>query len=548
MARYKENIVHKRLKASIYIAITLFLGLGARLYYLQIYDSEDLKLASLKQRSVEINLNSSRGIIFDRNLNLLTNEETTKTIIIEKDILLNNDELMDDIKLKTKLTKKEFNESLEVKNSLLKIPVKDELVIEENNFFAMDIINRYSNNNLLSHVIGYVNKAENIGKSGIEKVYDEFLNKTDKESLFVEYDKSRSMILGGSYYADNSLSFDDPLGVQLTIDKNLQSKVEKILDDEKIKGAVVVAEVETAEIIALASRPNFNQDSIENHLFNDDMALYNKAIQVSYPPGSIFKIVVVLAGLEKNPDYINHDFYCRGYEDVKGLIIKCSNINGHGNISLKDGFAKSCNSVFIQMGKELGSDKVIDMARRLGFGEKVNIGLIEEIKGNLPEGNDLLGPAIGNISLGQGEIETTPLQVTNMLLTIANNGIQKDMTIVKGITSKNGRMIKPFNKVEDKRITDLDSVKITQELLEEVLESGTGSSLDLAEIGGGGGKTGSAQAYLKKEPIVHGWFTGYYPKDNPEYAITVLVEEANSGSKSAAPIFEKICKEIYKSK
>ena len=548
MARYKENIVHKRLKASIYIAITLFLGLGARLYYLQIYDSEDLKLASLKQRSVEINLNSSRGIIFDRNLNPLTNEETTKTIIIEKDILLNNDELLDDIKLNTKLTRKEFNESLEGKNSLLKIPVKDELVIEENNLFAIDIINRYSNNNLLSHVIGYVNKAENIGKSGIEKVYDEFLNKTDKESLFVEYDKSRSMILGGSYYADNSLSFDDPSGVQLTIDKNLQSKVEKILDEEKIKGAVVVAEVETAEVIALASRPNFNQDLIENHLFNDDMALYNKAIQVSYPPGSIFKIVVVLAALEENPDYINHDFYCRGYEDVKGLIIKCSNINGHGNISLKDGFAKSCNSVFIQMGKELGPDKVIDMAKRLGFGEKVNIGLTEEIKGNLPEGNDLLGPAIGNISLGQGEIETTPLQVTNMLLTIANNGIQKDMTIVKGITSKNGRMIKPFNKVEDKSIIDLDLVKTTQELLEEVLESGTGSSLDLAEIGGGGGKTGSAQAYLKKEPIVHGWFTGYYPKDNPEYAITVLVEEANSGSKSAAPIFEKICKEIYKSK
>ena len=381
---------------------------------------------------------------------------------------------MEDIKTNTILTRRELNGLLEGRNSLLKIPVKDELAIDENNIFAIDIINRYSTNNLLSHVIGYINEAENRGEAGIENVYDEFLNVTDKESLFVEYDKSRTMILGGSYYADNSLSFDDPAGVQLTIDKNLQSKVEQILDEEKVKGAVLVAEVESAEILALASRPNFNQSSIENHLFNDDMALYNKAIQVAYPPGSIFKIVVVLAGLKEDPNYINRNFYCRGYEEVGNSRIKCSNINGHGNISLKDGFAKSCNSVFIQMGKELGADKVIDMAKRLGFGERVNIGLIEEIKGNLPEGNNLLGPAFGNISIGQGQIQTTPLQVTNMLLTIANNGIEKDMTIVKGITSKSGRMIKPFNKFEDRRIINPDSVKVTQKLLEEVLETGSG--------------------------------------------------------------------------
>ena len=548
MARYKENIVHKRLKASIYIAITLFFGLGARLYYLQIYDSEDLRLASLKQRSVEISLNSTRGMIFDKNLKPLTNEERTKTIIIEKHKLLNNKELMDDLKLNTKLTPKEFNESLEQKNSLLKIPVKDELIIEENNIFAIDIINRYSNNNLLSHVIGYVNKAENTGKAGIEKVYDEFLSVTDKESLFVEYDKSRTMILGRSYYADNSLSFDDPSGVQLTIEKELQSKIEAILDRERIKGAVVVADVESAEIMALASRPNFDQDTIEDYLDNDDMALYNKAIQVSYPPGSIFKIVVVLAGLEEDPEFINRNFYCRGYELVNNSSIKCSNINGHGNISLKDGFAKSCNSVFIQMGKEIGADKVIDMAKKLGFGEKINIGLIEETKGILPEGNELLGPSYGNISIGQGVIETTPLQATNMLLTIANDGVQKDITLVRGVTSKDGRMIKPFNKAQDKKLINIEDIKIVQELLEEVLKTGTARSLDLDEIGGGAGKTGSAQAYFNGEPTVHGWFTGYYPRKNPEYAITILVEGAKSGSKSAAPIFEEICKEIYKLK
>lgn len=546
MARYKENIAHTRLKISKYIGIILFIGLGARLYYLQVYNNEDLRLASLKQRSVEISLNSKRGVIFDRNLKPLTNEEKTKTIIVSKDMILKNSNLMNYIRDSTKLTTKDFNSILEEDNRLLKIPIREEFDIDENNLFVIDIINRYSNDSLLSHVIGYVNKAENIGETGIERVYDEFLNVTDKESLFIEYDKSRTIILGGSYYADNSLSAEDPSGVQLTIDKDIQSKVEEILDEEKIKGAVIVADVETAEILGLASRPNFDQGTIEDFLFNEDMVLYNKAIQVAYPPGSIFKIVVLLAALEEDPEFINRMFYCRGYDLVNNSPIKCSNINGHGSISLKDGFAKSCNSVFIQMGKEIGADKVIDMAKKLGFGEKVNIGLIEEVRGNLPEGNELLGPAYGNISIGQGVIETTPLQATNMLLTIANNGIEKDMTIVKGVTSKDGRMIKPFNKAQDRKIIDPDSVKIVQELLEEVLISGTGRSLDLDEIGSGAGKTGSAQAHFKGEPTVHGWFTGYYPKKDPQYAITILVEQANSGSKSAAPIFEKICKEIFK--
>jgi peptidoglycan glycosyltransferase/penicillin-binding protein 2 len=265
---------------------------------------------------------------------------------------------------------------------------------------------------------------------------------------------------------------------------------------------------------------------------------------VSYPPGSIFKIVVLLAILEENPSYLSKHFYCNGYENINNLTIKCNSTHGH--ISLKDGFAKSCNSVFIQIGKEIGSKKVIDMARKLGLGEKINIGLIEEVEGSLPEGEELLGPAIGNISIGQGKIETTPLQITNLLLTIANNGIQKDMTIVQGITTKDGKIIKRYNKNENKRLISNNSAEIAQELLKEVLLTGTARAIELDMIGGAAGKTGSAEGLLKGEETIHGWFAGYYPKENPKYVITVLVEEANSGSKSAAPIFENICKKIYK--
>lgn len=545
MGRRKGNINHRRLIVFKYIGTLMFLALVIRLYFLQVYDNEDLRLASLKQRSTEINLNSSRGTIFDRNLIPLTNNEITKHIVILRDLIINDKLLLEEIKLNTSLSNQEFDELLTTKDRLLKIPMVKEMNLKNNNIFSADIVDRYSKTNLLSHVIGYINKAENRGESGIEKVYDEFLNKSDKESLFIEYDKSRSLILGSSYYVDSPTSHLDPSGVQLTIDYQLQKLSEKILDENKTKGSVIVADVESGEILALASRPNFNQNNMEEYLSGSDMNLYNKATQVSYPPGSIFKIIVLLAALEKDENYINHNFYCKGYEEIGDLKVKCNNIHGHGKISLKDGFSKSCNSVFIQIGKDIGAEKIIEMATKLGLGEKVNIGLVEETSGILPMGEDFLGPVIGNISIGQGKIETTPIQITNMLLTIANNGIEKDMTIIKGITSKNGNMIKPYNKEDDKRIISKEFSEITQELLREVVLTGTAKSLDLDHIGGAAGKTGSAEAFFKGKETVHGWFTGYYPANNPKYIITVLVEQADFGSKSATPIFEKICKEIY---
>ncbi|NLV89489.1 MAG: penicillin-binding protein 2 [Tissierellia bacterium] len=542
----KNKKVKTRILAFNILSIIVFFSLMGRLYFIQIYNNEKLTLESLKQRSVEVSLSSSRGPIYDRNLIPLTNRERIKTLIGQRDIIINNKDLLELIINNTSLSKRELQDILNTNNKLVKIPLNKDIDIPDmNNIFIMDIINRYSKDNILSHVIGYINRAENRGETGIEKVYDEFLRNSDKEYFFVEYDKNRSLILGGSYYVDNTITSEEPAGVKLTIDYRIQKIVEEILDQVDENGAVVVADIESGEILALASRPSFNQENIEDYLNRTDMSLYNKAIQVSYPPGSIFKIVVTLAALEENMDFLERDFYCKGYEKINNVIINCNNKNGHGHIDLKEGFAKSCNSIFIQIGKEIGAKKIIDMAERLGFGNKINIGLLEEVEGSLHQGEELLGPAIGNISIGQDKIQATPLQITNMLVTIANDGIEKDMTIVQGITTKDGIMIKPYYKEEDRRIISRQSALILQDLLKEVLNSGTASSLDLEEIGGGAGKTGSAEGSLGGRPTIHGWFAGYFPRDNPKYAITVLVEEASSGSKSAAPIFERICKKIF---
>ena len=399
---------NKRIKSRIFafkvLSTIVFFALIGRLYFIQIYNSEELKLESLKQRSIEVSLNSNRGPIYDRNLIPLTNREKTKTIVGQRDAIVNNKDLLETIRKNTALSYWELYEVLNSNNKIIQIPlIRDIELPNINNIFVIDKINRYSEDNLLSHVIGYINRAENRGEAGIEKVYDEFLKNTDKESLFIEYDKNRSLILGGSYYVDSSTKPEEPSGVKLTIDYRIQKIVENILDEVNEKGAVVVADMESGEILALASRPSFNQKNIEDYLNRKDMSLYNKAIQVSYPPGSIFKIVVSLAALEENLDFLNRDYYCNGYEKINNVVIKCNNSNGHGKIDLREGFAKSCNSIFIQIGKEIGAKKIIEMAQKLGFGQKMNIGLLEEVEGSLPEGEELLGPAIGNISIGQGK-------------------------------------------------------------------------------------------------------------------------------------------------
>lgn len=538
--------IKKRLLSFGITSTLIAILLGLRLYYVQVYNAPTYAELALRQRSKEISLYPKRGIIYDRNLVPLTNIDTTPTLIIQKRILKEDINLYNQVLNHTTLNYNEFYDIFNKNDYLLQIPVKERFSIDDkySNIFFVDVVKRYRKDNPLSHVIGYINKAENSGEYGLEKVYDEYLSKNDEKSLIIEYDKSRTIVLDGAEYVNELQDPNNPSGVKLGIDYQIQKTVEEIMDESNVNGAVVVAEVETGKILSLASRPNFNQDEITKYLDNNDMTLYNKTIQVGYPPGSIFKIVVLIASLESEYDFLNEAYFCKGYEEINNIRINCT--SEHGLLTLEEAFAKSCNSSFIQIGKRLGGKRIIETAKRLGFGERINIGLLEEIKGKLPNGDELKGAAIGNISIGQGKIEATPLQITNLLMIIANNGIQKHMTIIDGITNKSGQILKEFNKEDDKQVISSYVAGITYDYLLSVVKKGTGKSMEVGWFGGAGGKTGSAEAILLGKDTIHGWFAGFFPEKSPKYVITVLVEEGYSGIKSAAPIFEKIAKEINK--
>lgn len=549
MRRKEVNIVHKRLVQLAFITLLAFIFLSARLYWIQIKNHDRFKTEALRQRSQEISLYPNRGTIYDRNLIPLTNANKKNILLVFREKIIEDKEIVDLIIENTALSYSDLMNYAAFNEKIISIPLNKKIndIDNSKDIFITERTIRYSDKNLLSHVIGYINKSENRGESGIEKVYDDILiNQKNKNYLYLEIDDRQNVFLGGEYQVDHNIDSLEPSAVKLTVDYHIQNVVEETMDQYNINGAVIVAEVDSGDIMALASRPNFDQDNIGKYLERDDMSLYNKAIQVGYPPGSLFKIVVLLTALEENMKYLDKTFYCKGYEEIGNVVISCNNTEGHGYIDINEAFSLSCNSAFIKLGQEVGGKKIMDMAKKLGFGEKINIGLLEETKGNLPSGEEIQGPAIGNISIGQGSIEVTPIQITNLMMIIANGGIMKGLSIIDGITSEDGTMIKAYNRLEDKQILSKEISGIVKEYLIDVVKYGTAKRLDLDYLGGAAGKTGSAQAILNGRETIHGWFTGFYPIEKPKYVITIIVEEGISGSQSAVPIFEKLVREINK--
>lgn len=539
----RKNIYHRLMKV-VTASAMVFILLVARLFWIQVVKGQGYGLEAEKQHVREIRVAPARGNIFDRNNIQLTNTTTEKTLYIFKDVVSNDSQALERIKETFSLSEKDIEIIMKSNSRIVEIPLNK--TIEDNIFMKgvaiEDRIIRYDESNLLSHTIGYIKKSENTGEYGIEKEYDNILKMNHRSGIkYIAVDGKQRVIPGLNDAEVISEKKNSSNSIKLTVDINIQKVLENVLDNRKVNGAIIITDVETGDILAMASRPNLNQNDIEVNFNSSNMDFYNKVLEVAYPPGSVFKIVVMLAALEEDLVSLDDTFVCEGHVDLGNLRIKCNNTEGHGEITAYRAFSESCNSAFIQIGKKVGARKVIDMAKRLGFGEKVQNILIETA-GNLPKNNELLGPAIGNISIGQSNIEVTPIQVSNMMMIIANEGIKKDIGAVDSIVTEEGRLVKKILRSKEERIISVDLAKEIKKCLEGVVDNGTASNINVSSIGGAAGKTGSAENGKK---ATHAWFSGYYPRENPRYVITVFIEEGGSGSKAAAPIFEEIIKNIY---
>ena len=447
-------------------------------------------------------------------------------------------------------------------------------------------VRTYNNGTLAAHVIGYTRTISDdeykerkdtyemddiIGKTGIEAVFEEYLKGTSGEK---QVEMSVDGTITGEYTTKDAIAGSD---VVLTIDANLQKVTEEALANcvEKIKsggfaetydargGSAVVMDVNTGDVLAMASYPSYEPQWFVGKLetdkwnyMNDSKThpLLNKAIQGTYEPGSIFKMITAISGLESGTITPKEKINDTGVYRKYGLEMKCwyytSYHRGHGYVNVTQALQHSCNYFFYETGDRTGIDAIAKYALHFGLGKKTGIELPSEQTGTLAQREDGWGPGDTlNASIGQGDNSFTPVQIAKYISSIANGGTIVQPTIVKTILNADGTEVPKEeidNFVNQKLGIDNtdDGIQINPENIQIARE---GMRMATSEAGGTAysrfkdfkvevaGKTGSAEAGVdeNQKDIVNAWFVCFAPYENPEVAVVVLVENGGHGNYAA---------------
>ncbi len=409
---------------------------------------------------------------------------------------------------------------------------------------SVTVTERYPVNSLAEHLIGYVN-SDGDGVSGLEKCFNTTLKAPASVKMNVLTDAAGNIIQKSGVGVTDE-AFED-CGIKLTLDCHVQKIAETVMDKYEISGAVVVLNSRNFDVLAMASRPAFDRNSVSDYLSSNSSQLVNRCI-CAYNAGSIFKIVTASAALESGTIKSETPFFCGGMYNINERNFACHKKDGHQNINFAEAFAASCNCVFYNAGITVGGASLLNAARMFGLGERVLcFDGLEEQKGNIPQKQNCGIFEAVNYSIGQGEILITPVQAANMTAIIANNGVANCVNLAEAIVSKNGAAKRNLRENDERRVISFETAVEIGKFMTLAVQSGTASDAksDIVKISG---KTGTAETgwYENGENLVHGWFCGYFPSDNPRYAAAVFVENGKSGSLSAVPVFKEIAEEIVK--
>lgn len=533
------------------VAIGVFAILG-RLYYLQIVEADKLGRSALASRIVEAPSDGLRGDILDRNGLPLTGISGQSHLFVFPAQINQPQEVW------SKLAEKGIN-NLELREMLwaVKRPFRWQHAISVQTAARINAANipgviavtekkRYSTNALAAHVLGYINAADNQGVSGLEATYDSVLRGYQSSYVAALVDASQQIIPGLGYKRIPVAAGKRPGSIVLTIDRRIQSIVETVLDQGVSKGAAIIMNPSTGEILAMASRPNFEADRLEMYLAHQSAPLVNRSI-MNYQPGSVFKLVLAAAALEKGLVKPEDHFMDNGYIDVNAIRFRGWDYEKgpRGRITFTEALAYSSNPVFIELALRLGAKDLVDYARKLGFGQPSGVGLEGEAKGTLPDTANVFPADLANLSIGQGTLEASPLQVVNMVGAIANGGTLRQPILVSRIINDDGSVTSIPAGHAPERVMSAPVAAQLREMMKAVTNYGTGVAAQV-ETYGSAGKTGSAETgrLTHGKSINHAWFVGFAPADNPEYAAVIFVEEGMSGGDIAAPLFREMMEQI----
>ncbi|ETK30181.1 penicillin-binding protein [Paenibacillus larvae subsp. larvae DSM 25719] len=397
---------------------------------------------------------------------------------------------------------------------------------------------------------GKLDLKARIGGSGIEKAFEPWLRGIGQTSLSYFIDGKERPLQGLNMRVIAPETSYYPLQVRTTLDQPVQEIIEKEMDRLHIKmGSVVVLDASNADIFAMASRPNFNQE----HVQPDQDGWKNHAVK-AIAPGSVFKTVMAAASLEKEVVSPDETFFCRGDYGKYGFT--CWNHAGHGELTLKEGFASSCNLVFAELSKRLSADEIDRTAQRMGLLKKVGwsgkTGIadreVSQVDGE--EAGQLFAEGtqkeeegvLMQTSIGQRDVKISPLQAANMIVTLLHHGEVRSPRLVQDIRFRDGTLREVFKPRVLKARRDGISFRTSKFLLEsmrEVVLKGTGKALRDAKWQLAG-KSGTAQVRQAGKETVNQWFVGFGPYHHARYAVAVVVEgESPDAPNKAIPLFKK---------
>jgi len=561
-----------------------------RFIYLQIIKGDEFRLLSEKNAVRLTGIKAPRGLILDRNKKILVDNRPSFNlkIMLEdagdvKETMTKVSQMMDTpfedlMKKISDAGKGAFYKPVTLQDDIS----RDHLAIIEAHkfdlpgvFIDIEPTRHYIHKKTASHLLGYLGEVNNdellsgkypnvktgdsIGRYGVEKSFETYLQ-GKRGGRQIEVDAN-----GRTIKVLKTVEPITGLDLKLTIDLDLQQIAEKMLEDKH--GAVVALDPNTGDVLVLASAPGFDQNDFVGGINSKKWKalmtdrgkpMTNKAIQGEYPPASTYKIITSIAALEEKEIDIHTTAYCPGFFRYGNRVYRCWNKNGHGEISIIDAISQSCDVFYYQAGDKVGVDALAKYAMGCGLNKKTGILLEGEKKGLIPTSswkkkrfNESWhrGETL-SIAIGQGYDLVTPLQMAVFIAAVGKGGTLYRPRIVSAIEGSQGNLIKEIpTESAGKLPVGKKTLEIIQKGLLKVVDDdrGTAKRIRLKHVKIAG-KTGTAQVFsvksgekLKTEHLDfylrdHAWFICYAPAENPVIAISVLIEHGAHGSTAAAPI------------
>ncbi|OCT14993.1 penicillin-binding protein [Paenibacillus pectinilyticus] len=587
-----SSVEKRRIFLMLFLILLAFLGIVGKLFWIQIaatesYSSRGINLVknSVIQRQRALVLESGRGEIVDRNLAPMTGKIVNALVAfpINRDYAMNQQDASQLVHLLQ--TSKEqwasFAKNLKepqvwgTQDGGKPVQLNDQQVNGINglglsNVKVVQIEDRYPIGMTARQLIGFIGQnpdrvmqmyssdlekgkmelTSKIGGAGLEKSFDAWLRGVGETSISYFTDAGKRPLAGldaRMIAPDNSFY---PVKLVTTLDSSVQQQIEALMDKLGIaEGAAVVQEAGDGDVVAMASRPNYNPLQVD--LASNSWSNY--AVKAT-APGSIFKTVVAAAALDEKVVSPTETFDCKGALGKYGFT--CWLKSGHGPLTMEEGYAQSCNIVFANVMQRLTAAQLETYANKLGVLNEVGWSGKTDMKtvlqqfdseetgqlfaAHTPENDE---GVLMQTAIGQRDVRMTPLQASNMVVTLLNDGKVYSPRVVKEIRYQTGREMEQFPVKTLSSEAGKISAKTSQTLLNwmrEVVTEGTGQSLKGAKWALAG-KSGTAQIQNGKQEKVNQWFIGYGPVESPQYAVSVVIKNRGpADSNKAIPLFKGI--------